>query len=224
MAIVLQKTQEGLFVNAIIRRVGNLLNDEDHTRWPVTELFDWINDAATQAIVKLPTVRSVTQDITLVDGALQTLPSDRAMTLLDITRNKSADGTIGSAIRIADRQQLDDYDSDWYLGTRSQKIEHYTFDERTPRNFYVYPPAQSGTIVEAVFTERPVDVAATGQVVDISEQYLSAIVNYICFRALSKEAEVGIPPMAVNYYQSFLNDLNIDMEAGLLVTPNEASQ
>lgn len=226
MSIILDLGTEGLIVGDIVRRVEFLLNDHKNVRWTLPELFDWINDAGNAVVVKLPTARAITASIPLQGGALQSLESSSsdAILLLDVTRNMMPDGTVGRAIRIVDRQLLDDQEPDWYLKKRSGRILHYTFDERSPRTFYVYPPAIDGTMVEVLYSERPPQIAHKNDSLDLSNQYIEAVVNYVCFRALSKEAEEGMPAMAAAYYQAFINALDIDAQTEAIVSPNGASQ
>ena len=126
MTILITDIGSGQSVSDILRRVRNLLQDtdEDAYRWLDAELLDWVNDAANAVVVKLPTARAVTENIVLADGALQVLPSEDAILFLNLPRNLKADGSIGRAIRVADRQLLDDQEPDWYLKTRSERILH----------------------------------------------------------------------------------------------------
>lgn len=224
MTLIISDIDEGQSVSDIFRRVRNLLNDEDGIRWGDAELFDWTNDATNQLVVELPTARAVSENIALVDGARQSLEAPGAILLLDVTRNMKSDGEIGRAIRIVDRQLLDDQEPDWYTKARSEKILHYTFDERQPRSFFVYPPAQLDTLVEVVYSERPPAVNDLTDIVSLSPQYTDAIVSYICFRALSKEAEEGLPMAATAYYQAFKAAVGADAATEIAVSPNGASQ
>lgn len=55
----------------IIRRVGAILQDEDHVRWTVPELLEWINDGARETIVRRPAARAMTADLTTANSPNQ---------------------------------------------------------------------------------------------------------------------------------------------------------
>jgi hypothetical protein len=207
----------------LISRVGHILQDEDNVRWTVDELIEWINDAARETIVRRPAARAVTAILSLAAGTRQQLP-DAAVQLLDVVRNIAADGTTpGRAVRRVDRQLLDDQNPDWHTQKQQGKIKHFTFDERVPKVFYVYPPAIAATKVEALHSELPPAIAASTDSLDMGAEYLNALVSYVCFRALSKDSEFANGTVAAAFYQAFIDAVTDGSAKTTANSPNENS-
>jgi hypothetical protein len=207
----------------LVSRAGHILQDEDNVRWTVDELIEWVNDAARETIVRRPAARAVIAVLSLVAGTRQSL-STTAVQLLDVVRNLAADGvTPGRAIRRVDRQLLDDQYPDWHTQKQQAKIRHFTFDERAPKVFYVYPPAIAATKVEALQSELPPTVAVIGDTLDMGAEYLNVLVSYICFRALSKDSEFANGTIAAAFYQAFIDAVTDGSAKTTANSPNENS-
>lgn len=198
----------------ITRRMGNLMNDSDHIRWTDNELFDWINDGATAIVNARPMANANIETVTLVAGAEQNID---CVEVLDIVRN-----TGGAAISRTDRFLLDTYDPDWYTGTEVAVLQHYTFDERERDQVYVYPPAIVDTQVEALLSKIPTAITSTSDNLELKEDHINSLVNYILFRCYSKDDEVGNGQAAANYYQAFMQSIGMKTEMSGAVSPNRA--
>lgn len=210
-------------VAELIRRAGFVLQDEEHDRWTVPELIDWINDGAAATIEIKPSARSVFEVIELVEGTLQKIP-DNGTRLLDVTRNIKADGTTpGRAVRLVDRQLLDDQNPDWHAAKKSATVKHYTFDDRATSEFYVYPPAVAGTKVEVMYAELPPIVASESDTLDMSRKYIDPLVSYMCYRANSKDSEFANGQVANLYYQAFAGALGASSQSSATNSPNQNS-
>lgn len=182
----------------IISRASIILNDEDHVRWPLPEMLGWINDAAGEIVVRRPQANSVVADLTLVAGALQSIP-DRGIQLLDVVRNKP-----GRAISRVSRGLLDDQEPDWYERTQTDKLRHYTLELETPKRFFVYPPAKAGAVVEAKYSQQPATVTdPVAGIVDLDLEYIGPIVSYVLYRCYAKDSEYANGTLAVTHFQAF---------------------
>lgn len=204
----------------IIRRVGAILQDEDHVRWTVPELLEWINDGARETIVRRPAARAVTDDLTLAAGTKQALPAS-GVQLLDVVRNLGDGTKPGRVIRRIDRQLMDDQAPDWHTARPKAVIKHFMFDERSPKTFYVWPPAIAGTHVEALYSELPPTVTAEGDTLDIGAEYLNVLVSYVVYRALSKDSEFANGTVAALHYQAFIDAV---ADGGAQTTANSPNQ
>lgn len=210
-----------ILVSEILVRVSTLLLDEEHTRWPVEELIRWINDTPGALLSRRPAAISRTTIHTLVQGTYQTIPDDGVL-LLDVVRNMGTDGiTPGRPVRRSDRQQIDDIDPDWHTGTAKDVIKQYTFDDRLPKSFYVYPPAIAGTKVELVDAALPATVADEGDTLAIGAEYIDPICNYVVYRAQSKDSEFANGAVAGAYYQAFEAALGVKSQADASASPNQ---
>ncbi|AOJ09658.1 DUF6682 family protein [Burkholderia mayonis] len=207
----------------LITRAGNVLQDEGHDRWQVPELLEWINDAARETIVRRPAARSVAAVLALVAGTRQELP-EGGIELLDVVRNMGADGvTPGRIVRRVDRQLLDDQNPDWHAARPKSVVKHFTFDERAPRIFYVYPPAIAGAKVETLHSELPPALGTEDEALDMGAEYLNVLLSYICYRALSKDSEFANGTVAALHYQAFIDAVTDNNQQTTANSPNANS-
>jgi hypothetical protein len=211
-----------ILVTELFSRMDDLLLDFDRVRWTESERLRWANEAMGAILTRRPQAFSRREVVPLLAGASQSIPTGGAM-LLDVVRNMGANGTTpGRAIRRTSRTILDDGDRDWYSRTPSDTIKNFTFDERLPQGFYVYPPAVAGTQVEMVYTRLPVVVtdSAAGSL-DIGTEYMEAVVNYVCYRCNSKDSEYANGNMAAGFYQAFEASLGIKSQTEVAASPNQ---
>lgn len=216
-------------VSDITTRVRILLNDQDGTRWLDAELVAWINDAQKLISMARPDASVANAALTLSAGTKQSIPST-GFRLLDVIRNLASDGvTGGRSIRIVDREVLDSQDPMWHTTTASGTIKHFIYDNRDPKNFYVYPPAIAGTKIEAMYSVTPteivynaLDVPGTlNTVLTVSDIYLEAVVNYVMYRSYSKDAEFSQnPQLAAGYLQTVFSMLGIKTQKDVAFSPD----
>ena len=212
----------------VLHRVVITLVDPSAVRWTTAELVRYLNDGQRDIALVRPDATSTTATMALAGGARQTLPSAGAK-LLEIIRNTS--GT-KRAIRLTDRVLLDAQSPDWYNKAGVTDIRHYTFDPREPRNFYVYPPAaSSGASVELIYSAYPTDItepsagalysSVTGNI-SVADIYVNALVNYILYRAYSKDSEnAQNAALAASFYQLYQTLLNTELSGTTGVAPKD---
>lgn len=201
MTIIINDLTPGIMVSDLIDRASLLMNDEDKARWTEDERIKWINDAARAIVVRRPGARSVTLLLELAAGTYQTAP-EGATQLLDVIRNVNEDGSPGRIIRICDRQALDDADPDWHLATPGA-TQNYTVDERSPTNFYVYPPAVEGATVDVLVGQVPPVVTGPEQILEMREEFIEPIINFMLYRCHTKDSEYAMGAVAAQHYQAF---------------------
>lgn len=197
----------------LVLRAGLLLQDEDHVRWTVPELIEWINEGVA-AIVRLkPAAASRRAAFSLRPGARQTLDG-ADFQLIDIVCNLGEDSVAaGRAVRRTDRHLLDSSNPNWQNMPPSMVIRHYTYDDRVPTQFYVYPPAAMGAKVELHRAVLPDDVLTIDDSAGLNIEYADTLLNYVVFRCLSKDSEYAGAQMATAYYQAFTASMGVG-EAG----------
>lgn len=201
-------------------RASTILQDEDHVRWPMPELLEWINDAARETILRRPSARSITKVLELAEGTLQEIAAP-CVQVLDVVRNLGADGkTPGRIVRRIDRKLLDDQQPDWHMQRKRAQIKHYTYDDRAAKSFYVYPPAVAGTKVEALIAELPPTINDETQSIDMPPEYLNAMVNYMVYRALSKDSEYANGQIATLQFQAFVDAVADPTNKAVANSPN----
>lgn len=212
----------------VLHRVVITLLDPSAIRWPTAELVRYLNDGQRDIALVRPDATSTTATMALAAGARQSLPPSGAK-LLEIVRNTS--GT-KRAVRLVSRVVLDAQSPDWYNLAGVTDIRHYTFDPREPRTFYVYPPAaSSGASVELIYSAYPTDItepsagalySAVSGNISVADIYVNALVNYILYRAYSKDSEnTQNAGLAASFYQLYQNLLGVELSGTTGVAPKD---
>lgn len=198
----------------VIDRAKTLLQDTTSVRWPLTELQLWLNDSYRDIVNLRPDANTQTGTYTCTAGPRQNITSvfSSALRLIDVVRNV-ATSSDKSAIRITNRHMLDDQRRTWYGETPTVNIQHYMFDPRLPKEFLVYPPATTAAELEVVYASVPQGHALseadlgnplTTDTISVDDSYAGAILDYILYRAYSKDAEyAGNSQRAVAHMQAF---------------------
>lgn len=188
----------------IIDRAAMIIQDLTNVRWPLTELTNWLNDSRRELAMVRPDIYSTMATKTLDAGAKQELPAD-GLRLMDIPRNTS-----GAAITVTQRGFLDQQNPSWHSMAGSGTIKHFMMDERNPSIFWVYPPATSAASVELIYQKAPTDYTTSSNLTAYEELYGGAMVDYICYRAFSKDSEyAGNANRALAHYQQYSNALGL---------------
>jgi len=227
---------------SIVHRATDLLQDQTSVRWPANELVRWLNDAQ-RAIIKVrPDSMNTMASFRCSVGTRQNLLSataaggSTALTpvpskLIEITRN-TASASAKKAVRLVPREIMDAQTPGWHALTGVIDILHYMFDPRDPRTFYVFPPALVTAELEVMYSAYPTDVtepadgvlwSAVGggtATVSLPDIYSDDILNYILFRAYSKDSEyAGNAQRAQGYMAILAQSLGDEIKATLAVQP-----
>jgi hypothetical protein len=189
-------------------------------RWPVTELQNWLNDAYREIALARPDVSTTAGTLNCVAGTRQVLTTGfpNALRLIEVTRNV-ASGSTKRAVRLIDRQILDDQRRAWHGETQTINVEHYMFDPRLPKEFLVYPPATTEAQLEVVYsqvpgahtlTEAQLVNPTTDTVISIDDNYANAILDYMLYRAYTKDAEYAANAQrAMGHYQAMMAAIGV---------------
>lgn len=193
-------------VDTILTRCNTLLNDKIWARWQKQELLDYYNDAVRAIVLRRPDANAQDISFTCVAGTKQQLPSD-ALRLIDIVRNNA-----GKVIRLVSRSALDDNYPDWHTTSAATSADAFTYDDRDPKIFYLYPGVVAGTKVDLVYSLAPVAKTlaqvSNNAVADLDDIYINPIIDFILYRAYSKDAEyVANSNRSQGHYQAFLQQI-----------------
>jgi hypothetical protein len=209
-------------VNDIVDDAELILQDTTNARWTVLELVSWLNDGQRDIVREKPEAGAINASVALVAGTKQTIPA-AGILLIDVVRNMGTDGsTPGWVITVINRKVLDAQIPDWHLTSNAAVVtRHYMFDPRDPRNWYVYPPSDATTQVEIIYSAVPAIVAA-GASIGIDDVYRSIILDYVLYRAYSKDADFA-PNIqrASGHLGAYMNALGLQERAETLVSPNQ---
>jgi hypothetical protein len=173
----------------IIDKATVQLIDLANIRWTRAELLSWLNDGVRQIVTLQPSASSTTVSKQLVAGTRQTLPADGWL-LLSVYRNMGTNGTTpGRAIRLVSREIIDGFNPNWHTDTAKAEVRNYIYSNQDQAAFFVYPPNTGTQYVELNYSAQPADLTNENQPIAIFDIFQSALVDYILYRACSKDAE-----------------------------------
>lgn len=217
---------------SVIRRATDVLQDPTSIRWPVDELVRWLNDAQ-RAIVKVrPDALNITTTMALALGSRQDLDnavlSPPPAKLIEITRNLAATSS-KRAITKVDRHIMDRQLPGWHAMAPTVNIDHYMFDPRDPKTFYVYPPAAATAQLEVMYSAYPTDIAepapggtfasVTGNLA-LADIYADDVLNLVLSRCYNKDAEYTANAVLADKYMAMATaSLGAEIAATLAVQP-----
>lgn len=214
-----------ILASAVIDRTQIILQDTTGIRWPEDEQLGWLNDGQREVVLYKPNAFVKNTAVKLIAGTKQSLPAD-GVQLIDVPRNMGTNGTTpGRAIRITQREILDSQTPDWHFSAASAEARHYTYSPLDPKNFYVWPPqpAANQGYVEMVYGAAPTD-ATLGSVITLDDIYATILVDYMLYRAYSKDTEFAADVnRAAAHQQAYLAALTGKAKVEVGVNPNASA-
>ena len=191
---------------------AELYGDTDYDRVSEASWIKYLNASIRALILVRPDAGATTENVQLVAGVIQSLPSD-SLRLLDITRNMgSAGSTPGKIITPTARKHLNYANLLWPAATGDTAIDSFSYDKENPLKFYVTPPVSSTTdvYVEMVTSKLPTAVTATSSDPGINDVFFEPIVQYMLFKAYSVDDESVEFEKAITFMQNFFNLLQVE--------------
>ncbi|AAL49590.1 unknown [Sinorhizobium phage PBC5] len=225
----------------IMRLAGIQLLDEDHIRWPLIELADWVNEGVKAIVLAKPSASSKSAAIQLVKGTHQTLPGTidgkATLQLIGINRNlvSAAEPRQGlRAIRTCARDVLDAQEPNWHTASYvpfRKEVRQVIYDENLPTEFYVYPGNDGSGFVEAAFSFLPTSVKVANGAdpekiaswdidVGLPEPYSVPLLDYVLYRCHQKDDTAADLGKATSHYQLFATAVGIKVQSEGTSNPN----
>jgi len=213
----------------LVNKAQTILQDTTSTRWPQDELVGWLNDAYREVILLRPDANSESGTFSCKAGTRQVLTDEfpSALRLLDVVRNTATNSSQG-AVRIIERQILDDQRRCWHAEDQSESIEHFMFDPKLPREFLVYPPASTDAQLEVVFSSVPVghdaqtDYSTSMETIKVVDSYANALLDYMLYRAYSKDAEYAAnAERAMAHYEAMQRAIGVKTQSEQSANPRD---
>lgn len=195
-----------------------LVNDTATTgyRWPAAEVLKAINAGQREVVTYLPSAFTKRAAPTLAAGTRQDftgLSITDGLQVLDVPRNYAANGTTAAeAITLLEggRRWLDENRPGWHAETPTTRVRHYFTDERDPKAFYVWPPADGTRKVELIYSATPPDVAAIGNAIALDDIYANPLMYYLLFRMRAKNKPgANSAADSAGWYALFLQALGV---------------
>lgn len=194
-----------LTAKSLIDLAAIQLIDISGVRWTRAELLAWLNDGLRQIVLLQPNATNTVASVKLASGTRQTLPSGGWL-LLSVNRNMGLNGsTPGRAIRIVSRRIMDSVRPNWHSDQPGVVVENYIYDLQDQTAFYVYPPSPGNNYVELNYSKQPDTLTSENDVIPVFDVYQSILIDYMLYRACSKDAEYapGVA-LAQSYAASFI--------------------
>ncbi len=222
-------------VAELLTRAATVLNDDDHVRWPLPELVNWLNDGVRAVVLAKPSASPQAVVLTLVEGTRQTLTDSTHLLILRVLCNVTSAGppiVRGRAIRLTTRDILDTSEPDWHNPSKVRpraEVRQAVYDEADPRAFYVYPANDGTGKIEAIVSALPAQVTPSGAPDDIAsyganlplpEPYAIPLLDYVLYRAFSKDSTDGEAGRAQLHMQMFAQALGIKAQVENTNSPN----
>lgn len=205
----------------ILTSAARILQDPEFVRWTKDEMLVWLSEGQI-AVARSPGAYSKTVVVDLKEGVRQSIPDD-AWGLLTVTHNVDEDGIPLSVVRLVTRSLLDSYEPGWFGATPRELVENYIYDDRFPREFYVYPPNTGDGHVELVYMAIPKKLTSETDEIELDDTFVPALLSYVLYRANSKDSDYapGLQ-IASGYFQSYMQELTAGLQARGAATPNAA--
>ena len=197
-----------MIVQEIINRAGILLQDTANVRWTAEWLRDAVSDSYTEVINRRPDAHSFAVAHNCAAGVRQSVAASqpRAIRVIDVVVNTAATSDKRS-VRRTERKTLDDQVRSWQAQAETENIELFMLDPNLPKEFLVYPPATSAAVLEIVISTLPTPHNSTSETLRIGDNFAGAILDYVLYRAFSRDAETGNANRAMAHYQAMINSL-----------------
>lgn len=202
-------------IKTIVDQVNDQLVDDGFVRWPKAKLIEAFNDAQRAIVLIRPDANVVEADLTCVVGTKQTLPED-GIRLVDVRSNQA-----GNAIKYRKREEIVELYPDWY-STKDSIAEAFMYDERQPKRFFLFPGVADQEVIEIVYSQTPplrLESDYDAGKADLDNIYSNAIVEYMLYKAHSKDFEYSEQAKAQTHYQMFSAIMGMKSEADVGMTP-----
>jgi hypothetical protein len=199
----------------VMKRASTILQDDGAVRWTAPELREYLNDGLTELVALKPNARTKTVTLAMVEGPKQELAPEYTM-LSRVICNRIT-GNARAIRALSKREIMDSQIPGWQehaVLPYSAAVTHVIHDLSDPRTFYVVPGNNGTGQIEAVVGAIPdpvpapasntMDIDAYVAEVDVPAIYQNALVDYVLFRAFSKDAGVaGAGQRAVAHFELF---------------------
>ncbi len=190
------------------------LQDATNRRWDKLDvLLPYLNLGILEIINLQPDAYVVTEDITLIAGAVQSYPTGMIQ-MIDFVCNLNG-STIGSEIRTVLKEFMDHLVPGWMVATADATVVFAVVDPRDKQKFYVYPPQPTSTTrkIRSKITKQPDEILTVQHELKdlpIDASLQPALVNYIPFRVLSEETTISnSQEKSKDFYNKFLQALGL---------------
>ena len=192
---------------SLVEESAKKLEDEDYDRYTPTDLVTFCNMALETVCRIKPNAYSVRENVQLVSGSVQSLPSRRHALIRPVRNMGSTGSAPGAGIRLVDLDTLNDFDIDWHTTDDATAVSDIAYDPMHPLEFWVYPPA-TNYYVELITAAIPDAVDIDG-VLPIPDIYRLPVIELITGYALQANRADASFSRGAGYIQSAMINLGV---------------
>lgn len=160
------------------------LDNPDATTWSESVLVVALNQALGMMTLVRPEATAKTGIMVVQQGARQTIPLD-GVSLIRVNCNVTADNTPARTVRLVEKEDLDSASRSW-MSAQGTQVAEYTFDARTPRQFFIYPNVPADTAIEIEYSAAlPKILTSNINDINVDAIYLQPIKEFMLYTLLS---------------------------------------
>lgn len=208
---------------------NQLLDVSPGNRWLDPELLQYLTLGQREVCTHFPTVNAQTLPVTpgATDVRLDLVARLSPTVISSILRIANGHDEVanleGYAIPVVERFVLDALDPAWVsyrpstaaVNNKAVNKRYYraaVLDPKDPFAIWLYPRAHPDFRFYVTVAVVPAAVATTGATLALPDQYVSALADYVIYRALAKDSlYTGAPNKAGEFYNSFMQKLGLDV-------------
>lgn len=208
----------------VIRSAQSTLQDAGGVRWLLPELLGYLNAGVRDIALQKPSATAETTTVALEQGTEQSLPAGYHR-LLSVISNVSNGRAITPVVREVLDMQIPGWHSNAVLPF-NQVVSHVLDDPFDTSRFHVCPGNDGNGEIRVILSRLPSPIPTPGSPLDIAEYtaevqvpdiYENALVDYVCYRAFSKDINVpGAAQRAQAHYGLFQAALGLKREVDMV--------
>ena len=169
-----------------------------------TELLGYVNDGVKEICTFKPMVFATVAALACTPGrADQTLTFANAVMLLDVLRV-----TNGAALTKFDRPTLDLFSPAWRSDAAGPALQ-WSALEGDLLSFFIYPQAPAAQSLDVRYVRNPAVYLLTDDMVAVPDVMGPALVDYVVYRAESKDDENVSSARAVAHFAAFKQKIGV---------------
>lgn len=192
---------------SIIADARYITNDFDPMgtlRQQDSELLTYVNLGLKEMASFMPMMFSTIGSMTCNAGKVeQSITYLDAIRLLDVISIKD-----GPSLTRFDRTVLDLFMPNWRTATPA-RASQWSPKEGDPLVFYLDKPAPVGQVLDIQYIRNPLTYALNDTISDVPEAMKSALVDYVIYRAESKDDENVLNARASAFYSAFKTKIGV---------------
>lgn len=187
---------------------GFAIGDTPGIRWSPEEALRWINDVQVEIVSLLPRANAVRALVTVEEGTRQTaagLGLNQLIAFVDVPRNFSAAGEVGSPITKRDRAYFDDARPNWHSDEAAEAL-HWMSDPEDPKAIWLWPAVTGAGKIEVVHSAVPADLADLEDPIGLADEYANALMYGLLSRFYMKDATYGKNPQVAASFGQLMRE------------------